>query len=130
MSLFAAVRSKEQIQHVLKSVGTFPETSVPLGSNLQDSISSAFGGTYEKIVYASDSRTHGLSSVLKPLKPSRGIPAALKAVTSNNLSRSGTLLSLSSLREAALRQNILKTGAFSSGLGKSPSPGYFEPNGM
>lgn len=74
MCLVAAVTSKEQIQHVLKLVGAFPQTLMSFGWNLQDWISSHLGGTCDKIVHVSLSRIHGC----------RSVPDTLKAIQRNH----------------------------------------------
>lgn len=77
-SLFAAVRSKEQVQHVLKLVEAFPQTWMSSGSYLQGWV------PVEPVTksYISHSRTHGLSSVPDTLKATQRDPSSTESTHS------------------------------------------------
>lgn len=69
---------------------------------------------------------------LTPLKLPKGIPAALKAVISVSseplMDSSFPFIIMGSC--SPTKNKNPQTGVFSSVLGRSPSSGYFEPNGM
>lgn len=67
---------------------------------------------------------------LTPLKTSKGIPRALKAVNSIKSEPLMDFFSPFIIMGSCFPPRKPQTGVFSSVLGRSPSSGYSEPNGM